>query len=82
MGEYRSILLWESKRGYAMITLLEKYNENNIKKIDLDFNEKYVETPNNIGSFFEYDDKNKVLYNAENEFEGSKVFENMRLQKF
>ena len=45
-----------------MITLLEKYNENNIKKIDLDFNAKYVETPSNIGSFFEYDDKNKVLY--------------------
>lgn len=34
-----------------MITLLEKYNENNIKKIDLDFNAKYVETPSNIGSF-------------------------------
>ena len=68
-----------------MITLLEKYHENNIKKIDLDFNAKYVETPNNIGnlgSFFEYDNKNKVLYNAENVFEGSKVFENMRLHKF
>lgn len=68
-----------------MITLPEKYNENNIKKLDLEFNAKYVENPSNIGSFFEYDNKNKVLYNTENEFEGSKVFENMRnmrLQKF
>lgn len=61
-----------------MITLPEKYNENNIKKLDLDFNAKYVETSSNIGIFFEYDNKNKVLYNTENEFEGSKVFENMR----
>lgn len=61
-----------------MITLPEKYNGNNIKKINLDFNAKYVETSSNIGSFFEYDNKNKVLYNAENKFEGSKVFENMR----
>jgi hypothetical protein len=34
-----------------MITLPEKYNENNIKKLDLDFNAKYVETSSNIGSF-------------------------------
>ena len=61
-----------------MITLPEKYNENNIKKINSDFNAKYVENPSNIGVFFEYDNKNKVLYNVENEFEGSKVFENMR----
>ena len=32
-----------------MITLPEKYNENNIKKLDLDFNAKYVETSSNIG---------------------------------
>jgi hypothetical protein len=61
-----------------MITLPEKHNGNNIKKINLDFNAKYVENSSNIGSFFEYDNKNKVLYNAENKFEGSKVFENMR----
>lgn len=65
-----------------MITLLEKHNENSMTKLNLDFNEKYIENKNNTGSFFEYDNKNKVLYNAENQFEGSKVFENMRLQKF
>lgn len=51
-----------------MITFPEKYNENNIKKIDLDFNAKYVENSSNIGSFFEYDNKMWLGNNLVKEF--------------
>lgn len=64
-----------------MITLLEKYTENKVENLNFNNGEKYVGNNENSGSFFEFDNQNRVYYNTENQFEGSKILQNMRMFK-